>query len=274
MDNPNAEETNYFKDVTNPSQLYNSIKQLKDEYCLSNFKITSLLRSWLESSKKSLDEMLTEHNETVLHKACFYNDLETVKILLEVYKDCPQKFWKLLSVNHTLQLHDQDRGSTAFDEAIKLSHTEIVNAFIQAADDDIWVLICSQNSQGDTPMHIAAFYGKTDTVEQIRSLAQSHETTKTYLAVKNWSGCTALHRAAYAGNLRICQILIKEIYQNYEYRSRNDIINTKDKNNHTAKDWAHCGLENECMRGISSERIFEYSEVIITLKNAMSGIFE
>lgn len=259
-----------FEGITSPDELYHTIKKLKDIHRVSNNQISELLRVWLKETTQSLDKIVTEFNQTVLHKACTGNDSDCVKIILDIHTPQELKFWQLLSVNHTVQLWEQDRGSSAFDEAIKSGYIEFVKSFIAAAGTQVLKLITMKNIHDDTPVHIAANYGNHEILKLILNVAQNADQITSILLTTNNAGCNPLHRAAYGGHLKACKLLIEAARMSY---LSSNIINAKDKNHHTAKDWAHCGLENAYMRLRRDDRIFEYLDVILTLNQAMGGTF-
>jgi ankyrin repeat protein len=121
--------------------------------------LAQLDQSVIEFSKKQNQIKDT----TDLHRACQDNDIEKVKLLLQISTiDINAKRDCITFVSSGTGV-EQQRGETPLHIACKASNKEIVEILLTRNGIDITI----QNKDGDTPLHIACKIGNQEIVQQL-----------------------------------------------------------------------------------------------------------
>lgn len=98
-----------------------------------------------------------------------------------------------------------NKKKQVFHDAMRGKWKEVVEMFKK----EEWIQNAPITRSGDTVLHVAAWEGKDDVVDQmLQHLDQTHQDNlKKVLETKNQRDNTALHIAASMGNVRMCHLI-------------------------------------------------------------------
>jgi ankyrin repeat protein len=164
--NSSVDSNNLLFSPIEDQSFFNHIDTLQPSIEQQNASLIIMPEITIEDLDKKTAEFLKKQNQTKgttdLHRACQDNDIEKVKLLLQIpttdinaKRDCIT-FVSLLT-------GEQQRGETPLHIACHYNNKEIVEMLLTRNDIDITI----QNKDGDTSLHIACKTGNQEIVQRL-----------------------------------------------------------------------------------------------------------